>query len=113
MNLAPLPSRRLLQLLAAALMVTVLAAMTAGPAFAGGYYPPPKDECPEGDVPGNPNEDPDTGTDKQRLCHRTGSETNPFVNINVSCNAEGHLPPPPQHPELDGRQDAVISNCDG
>jgi hypothetical protein len=74
-----------LLIVAALLVATTVSAMSSGPAWAcGGPCPPP---CPEG-IPGNPQ--PLLNDDQQRICHRTGSETNPYVLVQPSDNAAGH-----------------------
>jgi hypothetical protein len=49
-----------------------------------------------------------TAGHKVILCHRTGSATNPYVQINVSINAwlNGHS----KHPALDGRSDILLQD---
>jgi hypothetical protein len=79
--------RRVILLIVSALMVaTMLSAMGAAPAMA--------HVCPDGSEVNLP---PDSRTNWDAICHRTGSATNPFVAIVPSCNAvredgPAHLP---------------------
>ncbi len=43
------------------------------------------------------------------ICHRTGSETNPYVVINISRSAWERAHKPGGHPTLDGRDDIVLA----
>jgi hypothetical protein len=49
-----------------------------------------------------------TAGHKVIICHRTGSATNPYVQINISINAwlNGHS----KHPALDGRDDILLKD---
>jgi hypothetical protein len=48
--------------------------------------------------------------EKTTICHRTGSETNPYVEITVSNNAlDAHR----THPPKDGREDIIPAPAGG
>lgn len=46
------------------------------------------------------------------VCHRTGSETNPYVVINIPWTAwsEAHSPDTGSHPDLNGRHDIMLKD---
>jgi hypothetical protein len=62
------------------MIAALTVAMSASPAFA---HPPKDGVCPA---------PPDPPGDKIGVCHRTGSLSNPFVQITPNCNAIGHDP---------------------
>jgi len=53
------------------------------------------------------------GNDKTTICHRTGSNSNPYVIITISNNAlKAHIGDD-AHPAKSGRTDHILDNHDG